>query len=339
MSPTEWVGGRVPSPMFVQSRGGFQADIIVWLDTTRDLIVGMEPVHPSDPDSRIVDVLRNALRKPLAGPKRPPDTIRVADTRLAELVAPVAGRIPVRVAPTPEVEGVAQRMRETMPEAMPVLEEFLRHLHEHEALTRRLLPAASRLFRAAPWSFLWDADVFQVDVPELHASSWCVSVLGRSEQTWGLGLLSADDYRAIRDAPDVDDDGPVNFGVEGISLTFGDLGELPTVIRRELAELGWDPANVAVCPLWFGSTREGKARMLTELELRILLAAVVGITDHVTRHRVDFAAATLPPARSETYAVETDGTDLTVRVTTPHPEFVWDRASRSPRKSSRRPNK
>ena len=202
MKPTVWVGGRIAAPLFIEDRGGYQADLVVWLDVTRDLVVGMQLFHPSEPDSIIADVLRQTLARPQAGPKQPPAQIRVASADLAELVSPACGKVPVVVEPTPEIERFVQVMGEFMPGASPHLAEYRKLLHGNAPLVSRLLAASARFFEAGPWNLLWDSEVLQLDVPKLGVQGWCVSVMGRGKLTWGLSLFrSAADLEALREIP------------------------------------------------------------------------------------------------------------------------------------------
>ena len=118
MSTTEWVGGRLPAPMFIEEKGGYQPDIILWMDATRDLIVGSNIVHPSEPPRAITDCLSQALRAPMAGPRQRPDRVRVADPQLVESVSKVLGaEVEIETAPTPELDQAIQLMAEKMPGA------------------------------------------------------------------------------------------------------------------------------------------------------------------------------------------------------------------------------
>jgi len=333
MAPTEWVGGRIAAPVFVEEKGGFQADLIVWIDATHDLVVGMQLVPPSEPDSLVGDILRQALDKPMAGPRQPPDRIRIAESHLAELVIPVAGSVPVEVAPTPEIEHLVQMMGESFPGANPRLAEFRKLLHDNKILVSLLLSASAQLFRSGPWNLLWDSEVLQLEIPKLGVFDWCVSVMGRAKQSFGLVLFrSAAEYAALRDVADAGDrGGPVDLGAEALSLSFSAAGELPALIRRELTELGWDLTSLDVYPLWLRATKDGKARLPTERELRILLAAALGVVEHVTRYREELAAIDVP-SRVEEYAIETDDGVVGVRVASPHPEAPWARDEQPPPK-------
>lgn len=326
MNGTEWVGGRIASPLFVEDRGGFQADVIVWMDVTHDKVVSMTAAHPDESDKKVADTFREALTKPAAGPRRPPDRVRVASERLAGLVSGISASLPVTVAPTPEIERFIEFMGETMPGASPQLAAFRTVLRERRESVLRLLPAMAQLFRAAPWSRLWDSEIVQLDIPELDVSRACVSVMGRAKQSWGLVLFgSADEYHALRDVSEARDDGPpVDLGAEALSLSYSAASELPSLIRREIVDLGWDLKALDVYPMWFHSLRSGKTRMPSERELRILLAMAVGCSQHVGERGEAFATLPVLPRTTE-HRVETESGTVTARITSPHPDVPWNR--------------
>jgi hypothetical protein len=344
MAAIEWVGGRMSAPVFIEEKGGYQADLIVWMDATHNRVVGMQLVSPSEPDSLVADVLRQALDEPMAGPKQRPERIRIAERHLAELVSPVVGTVPVDVAPTPEIEHLVEVMGTSFPGANPQLAELRRLLHDNEDLVRRLLSASAQLFRSAPWNVLWDSEVLQIEAPKLGVFDWCVSVMGRAKQSYGLVLFrSVAEYAALRDASDArDEDEPVGLGAEALSLSFSAAGELPALIRRELTELGWDLTSLDVYPVWLHPTQDGKARLPTVRELRILLAAALGVVEHVTRYR-EALEATDVPTRQDAYAIETDAKVISVQITSPHPQVPWVRDAQPPREpgpsSSRGPSR
>jgi hypothetical protein len=337
MAETEWVGGRIAAPLFVEDRGGFQADLILWMDVTRDLVVGMEVVHPDDPDSKVAAVFEQALRKPMAGPKRPPDRVRVAHSGLADVVAPLIAGTHVNIAPTPEVEQFVAFMGASMPGAAPHLAAFRRLLLAEPSIVRPLLAAAADLFRARPWSELSDSDVLQLEIPNLGVEGWCVSIMGKAKQSWGIVLFqSAVDYKSLfRLVNSKEDLTPADLGVEALSLSFSGVGELPTILRRDLTELGWDLVNLDVFPIWFRALPGGKPRSTDLREFRILASAASAIAEHVTRHRDELGDQEVPQ-RTIDHQVEIAGTIHHVRTTTPHPEVPWKRSPDSkPRTPSR----
>jgi hypothetical protein len=341
MSGTEWVGGRVASPLFVDDSGGFQADLIVWLDVTSDRIVAMAAVHPDESDTKVAETLREALAKPVAGPARRPDRIRVAAAHLEKLVAGVSANLPVTVAPTPEIEHLIEHMGETMPNASPHLAAFRAVLRDRREIVSKLLPAMAHLFRAAPWHKLWDSEVLQLDLPELGLLRACVSVMGRAKQTYGLLLFrSAGDYQALCELTEGEGiSPPVEFGAEALSLSYTSANELPAFIRREVVALGWELERLDVYPLWFRTLRTGKPRMPSADDLRVLLAMALAVARHVDARGDELVVSPVAPRTTE-HRVETDAGTVTARVTSPHPEAAWNAWNgEPPGKQAARPNR
>lgn len=335
---TTWIGGRCASPLFVgdENEDGFQADIILWFDVTSGLVVGFEVAAPTDPALAVAQSLRRTLDKPMAGPRRRPARLRVATAELAALLGPVAAGIAVEVAPTPELDRIVDHMGQQMPGANPVLAGFRRTLHEERAAVAQLIPAAARVFLAQPWSTLWDADVLRLDVPELDVSGWCVSVIGRLRQSFGLILFrSREDYLqqlAFADALAAQEDGPPSVAMpEAVSLSFAARGELPGFLRKEIVERGWTLDHLGVYPIWFCSTADGAARVPTAAELSILAAASAGMAEHLARFQRELAAPEVEPHTGE-YPVVLGARTVTARITSPHPEIPWVRASKTLRR-------
>jgi len=321
MAATEWVGGRSQAPLFIEEDGGFQADVVVWMDATEDLVLGIEVVTPSAPDSVLVDVLRKALEKHRTSPAR----IRVSTQAHADLVSAVVGQVPVEVAPTAEIDRFVEVMGEQMPGANPRLAALRRLLHEHTGLVRPLLAASASLFRSMPWKSLWDSEVLQLDIPDLDVTGWCISVMGRAKQSWGVALFSSTAaYRQTGDASASKAQGQPALGAEALSLTFGAASEMPALLRRELDELGWELSHLDVYPLWLRAKPDGRAEVPSERDLRILLATAAGVAQHVTEREPELTTGE-PSRRTGTYPAQSDGGALTTKITSPHPEVPWNR--------------
>ena len=85
---------------------------------SHELVVGQELIPPEEGEDAIARVLLAAMERPLVGPPRSPDAIRITDPYHAALVRAVAGnRIPIRVAPTPEPGDFLELMVRSMNEA------------------------------------------------------------------------------------------------------------------------------------------------------------------------------------------------------------------------------
>jgi hypothetical protein len=95
-SGREWVGGRFAPPFFVtDAEKPYRAQVALWLELT----------GPAGADGALGRALNAALERPLIGSPRRPERIRVADQSLADEVRAVLGdEVPIRVAPTPELD-------------------------------------------------------------------------------------------------------------------------------------------------------------------------------------------------------------------------------------------
>jgi hypothetical protein len=154
--PLEWVGGRVLLPDWIDEAGGFQPELLLWLELPSDLIVAAELRDPRRGQPTFARVLRQALTAPAAGPPRRPARIRVAESALALQVRAVAGaKTEVVVAPTPEIDAAVRDLLETraprrrrLPklqntEGDELLVTRLALPREHGSFSRRSIPAVS----------------------------------------------------------------------------------------------------------------------------------------------------------------------------------------------------
>jgi hypothetical protein len=72
----EWVGARLPAPVFVEENGGYLPDVVVWLDVSNDHLLGMRLVEPGD-DAALVACLEEGIARAgrprrIRGARRPP---------------------------------------------------------------------------------------------------------------------------------------------------------------------------------------------------------------------------------------------------------------------------
>jgi tetratricopeptide (TPR) repeat protein len=83
---------------------------------------------------------------------------------------------------------------------------------------QRFAQAAAAFYRAAPWQYLDDADVIEIEQPHAPAGMRCTTVMGAGGISFGLGFYrSMDEYARLRraaryDKPDVSGLWHVHFG-------------------------------------------------------------------------------------------------------------------------------
>jgi hypothetical protein len=89
---------------------------------------------------------------------------------------------------------------------------------------RAFAEAARRFYEAAPWRQLSDADLIHVEAPAAEPGLGHVTVLGGSEQTFGLGFFdSVEDHTETQESPEPE----LFFARARWSLFYGPISHLP----------------------------------------------------------------------------------------------------------------
>jgi len=328
MEQTEWVGGRLAAPMYVTEGEPFRPDIILWWESETDVIVGSTVVYPSEPISAVADCLTQALDKPMLGPRRRPDRIRVADPALVEGLREVVGTgVRIDTAPTPELDAIVRLMAETLPEGRGETASYFEGGRVSPDTVAAFFQAAARLYRAAPWQVLWDSQLLSVDVPDLATKGACVSVIGALGESFGVLIYdSVESHRAMETmAAVLEETGelPEDLGTGILSLNFDRRRDIPKAMRREIAQHGWEVAGAKAYPRVMLIDADRLLRPLTELDVRRVSVIAEGLAAFCARQRNKLAAGLSQPITEE-FAVRFGGDTFTVRVTAPHPDCPWD---------------
>ncbi len=170
----EWVGGYLSAPFFVTDRDEpYRPGLVVWMDVRDDLVVGHEVVGPENTDGAVGDALVAAMERPLAGPPRRPDRIRVADASLVDEVRTALGDdTPVTIAPTPELDALLQVMLESASQEGEgnYDESYFEEGRIPAVAVVELFRSAELLYRIAPWKVATDDQVLRMDIPALGVS-------------------------------------------------------------------------------------------------------------------------------------------------------------------------
>jgi hypothetical protein len=328
MQQTEWVGGRLTAPMYVTEGEPFRPDIILWLENGTDLIVGSTVVHPSEPASAVADCLTQALEKPLTGPRRRPNRIRVADPALVEGLREVVGTdVRIDTAPTPELDAVVRLMAETLPQGGGEAASYFEGGRVFPDTVAAFFQSAARLYRAAPWEVLWDSQLLSVDVPELATEGACVSVIGALGESFGVLIYdSVESHRAMETmAAVLEETGelPDDLGTGLLSLNFDRRNDIPKAMRREIARHGWEVAGPNAYPRVMLIDADRLLRPLTDHDVRRVAVIADGLASFCARHRDRLGAELSQPITDEVTA-RLGADTFTVRVTAPHPDAPWD---------------
>ncbi|MHC4932733.1 MAG: SEC-C metal-binding domain-containing protein [Planctomycetota bacterium] len=319
----EWVGGRLAPPFFVtDAREPYRAQIALWLELPEGLIVGQELTEPANVERALGRALSAALERPLIGPARRPSRIRVVDAELAAEVRAIVGdEIPIRVAPTPELDEVLESMIEAMPSDSDQEPSYLDGGRIPEDAVAELFRTAEYLYRIAPWRVATDDQVVRVDIPDLGIEGACLSIIGALGESLGFLLFpSLGAYAAFRevaeDPPGLE--GPIDLGTAWLALNFERGADLPAAMRREIAESGWPVAAAEAYPHLLCIDRDAASRPLVERDFRIAAACARALAGFFVRNPRSFAADEMAPA-CESFS---DDVGPSVRITAPYEAFA-----------------
>ncbi|MEE9280651.1 MAG: SEC-C domain-containing protein [Myxococcota bacterium] len=313
---SEWVGGRLAPPFFVtDAEEPYRAQVALWLELPEGFIVGQELTGPAEAEGALGRALSASLERPLVGPPRRPARIRVANEALAAEVRAVSGDgIPIRVAPTPELDEVLESMIEAMPRDRQE-ESYLEDGRIPQEAVAELFHSAEYLYRVAPWRVASDDQVVRIDIPELGIAGTCLSIIGALGESLGVVLFSSlADYEAFRAEEPRPSGEPIDLGSEYLALSFQRGADLPTRMLREVAEHGWPVAAPDAYPRLLRVERDGAAPPLAERDFRVAAACARALPRFFLRHRERFADDDMEPA------CESFSNDIgpTVRITAPY---------------------
>jgi hypothetical protein len=293
----------------------YRVELILFLERPDDLIVGMEIVNPAEPLS-FAEVLERTIRNPLVGSPRKPTHLRVADPTLAAELRAAIPDLMVEVGPTPELDAVFEHLSDSM-----TGEESAASYFEDGRVAlpdlQRLFAAAARLYPLAPWRFMDDGQLLQLDIPALGIEGACVSIIGALGESIGFlifpSLLGFDSFRKVADAP-LPKRGKLDLGTSILSLNFETTEDLPPSMRREVMSKGLPIADAQAYPRVEHRDRDGVLRPLTAHDIRIATACATALTHFFVQHGDPFSGNQVIRF-SESY---TDDQQLSVRLSFPH---------------------
>ena len=314
----EWIGGRFEAPFFVQDREEpCRPHIVLWVELPHGIIVGQSAVRPDDAAGAVARALRGALTRPLLGPRRRPDAIRVADAATAaEVRAEVAGTIPVNVAPTPELKELLDHLVGSLTADAGNEPSYFASGHVSPAAVEELFAAGARLFESEPWKVVDDIQTIRMDIPDLDVDGACVSVIGGLGQLRGVLIFpSAEGFERYVEASAtgaLEEGAPPGTGL--LSLIFEPATALPPSMRREAMEHRWPVAGPDAYPSVARLEPDGAARPIVERDVDIAAAAARGLAALFARHSADFKSDAPIPV-CESYF---DDQDREIRLTAPY---------------------
>ena len=154
---------------------------------------------------------------------------------------------------------------------------------------RAFADAAAAFYGAAPWRYLSDTDLIQIESPKPPRGMTCLVVLGAGRSVYGLGLYPsrAAYERFLRAGQDGDDGNDVTTGLA--QVTFDPLEELPVVdavlwTEHQLPAAGERAYPLAMKHLGKGECARPSKKELVFLEGVLLALAKASETDIDSGH-------------------------------------------------------
>lgn len=329
MKPLVWIGGRFPAPFSIEAPTPARPDVVVWLDATHDQLLVLDLAEPDPSGFELAEYLVAALEKP---PRVAPTLVRVANRTMAEQIRGVlpAG-IPIEVAPTPELDHVARLMFERL-NAEPEAPSYLERGTIVAELLECMFRESATLHRLAPWKRLSDADVIQLDVPELAISGACVSIVGASKRNYGFLLFDSfsdyDEFASHAPLISRSKGKPLDFGTDFLSLGYESRTDVPDDMLAEVAEHGWVVAGERAYPVLLAVQRDGTGRSPVTRDVQAICAAAHAVTTLLSEHRAALSQQGAEPI-VETMIVRTPA-PIEVSLRFPHSALPPDPLSTEP---------
>lgn len=297
----EWIGARLAPPLKVEREGGaYRPHALIWLEWPTGVIVGMEVVPPEEGPEALGHLLVRSMDSPHHGEPRRPGRLRVADADTAEGVRKAVGEdIPIRVAPTPEMEAVQRSMNDFMGAGSRAEQEesYLDGEDVSPELIANLFEAAATLFRIQPWLIATDDQVIRMDIPALGVEGACISIIGELGESLGLLVFpSLEGYETFfqLSVEGLDRDNP-DFGTSWLALNFERGADLPDTMRREVAAHGWPVVQADAYPEVVRYERDQPRAPVRAIDIHIMTACALALVKFMALHKKIFDLEKLVP--------------------------------------------
>lgn len=205
-----WQGGLVRLPAWITQEGPepFRPYMPIWVAVNSDKVHPGELLHPSQrgPAEAVAALIDFALESEYGGYR--PDRVEVADAELAEALA-FLGEAGIEVRMVDRLEAV-NRALDTMADfaegGRPSLPQPLDAAGVTVQRMRRFAEAAAAFYRAAPWQYLTDSDLLEIESPKAPTGMKYAVVLGAGRSVYGVGFYrSRNDYVLFRRGADRSD--------------------------------------------------------------------------------------------------------------------------------------
>lgn len=285
MHSDEWVGGIVGLPSYVSGEGEpYRPSALLLVEPDSGVIVGTELARPDDVLARAPQMFMDAASAPLVGAPRAPARLRVAAPELYAALRDRVGDVDVVLAPTPELDPVAESLRAAMtvadsgdggtnigPDMTP---DDLAHMFR----------AAARLYRLQPWQTFPPDGFASIICEALGIVDGALCVVGQQGESYGLTLFRtpADAVAFVEETTALERDPGRKPSLPAHILISYDGDELvgPQAMR-EAREHGWELAGPRAFPTAVFVDTDLAARGLTRAELAGATAVMEAIADFI----------------------------------------------------------
>ncbi len=287
--PLTWLVVVRQAPVYVCENPTERAWQTVILERETDLVLGQELALGPSPDVA-VGLLRGALVRPMAGPRRRPARIVVEAPDLgAILSAEFDIKVEVSDRPLPEADEFLEEFRRFL--AAGGGREEIRALDDdsHQpsyfdgglspSLLHDLIKTGSALAKLRPWDNFPNSQLIRLDIPDLGVREAGVCIIGHMGESRSILLFqSRDDYMVhlgrgerLANQPEFSVE-PIQPGVPILALDFENAADFPPRMRDEAAAMGLKPGRKILYPHILCVDPDGVRRPTSEQDLRLILA-------------------------------------------------------------------
>ncbi|QDT73494.1 DUF6930 domain-containing protein [Lacipirellula limnantheis] len=274
--PMTCQGGLFPWPQLVRGEGGtpFRPHFPLWADVELGAIHADAMLAPDEDSLRAaLETLGGFVEKRMDN-NACPQRLEVCDPELAEYLRQHLANTGIDVElvdELPMLEAAVAKMAEMLDAQAEGAPSLLDSRGVTIERVRAFADAAAAFYRAAPWRYLADTDLIQIEAPKPPRGMTCLVVLGAGRSVYGLGLYPsrAAYERFLRAGQENDYGDDVTTGLA--QVTFDPLEELPVAdaalwIEHQLPTAGDRAYPSAVKHLGDGDVARPSKKELTFLE-------------------------------------------------------------------------
>lgn len=299
--PLTWIVAARQAPIYVRENPTERAWLTFILERETDLVLGQN-ISPAPSAAIAIDILREALARPMAGPPRRPSRVLVEDRDLGARLSREFD-IPAQISdrPLPEADAFMEVFRNFI--AMGG-EDDARALDDPEdepsyfdaglppPLVHRLIQAGGALGKLRPWDLFPNDTLIRMDVPDLGVKEAGLCIIGALGESRSVLLFrSRDDFLvqmgrgerlANRSEFSVERLDP---GVPLLALDFESAPDVPARMKDEASTMGLKAGRRTLYPVVLCVDPDGVRRPASEHDLRLVVAAATAIDATFRRYR------------------------------------------------------